>query len=131
LTFDPVAINHVLGRAADLFPKPYISAKFASRVVGEGVFVAEGEEHRIQVRLQPSSPVSIPLTSARLLQRKIIMPAFSPQALRDLQPVMFGKAAELRDAILSLVPPSETVVQDMNNWMWRTTFDIIGVAGKS
>ena len=73
--------------------------------------MAEGDEHR--------------------RQRKVISPAFSAQSLRALQPIFFAKALELRDTMLHKTPsnPEEGVIMDMNNWLWRTTFDIIGLAG--
>ncbi|KAG8954415.1 hypothetical protein FRC04_011742 [Tulasnella sp. 424] len=123
VTFDPVAINYILGRAADLFPKPWQSRRLVSRLVGDGLFVAEGEQHR--------------------RQRKIISPAFSNLSLRALQPIFFSKAAELRDTLSKLSNEAQTtpsdenqngdsgLVVDMNNWLWRTTFDIIGLAGFS
>ncbi|KAG8909309.1 hypothetical protein FRC01_007020 [Tulasnella sp. 417] len=123
VTFDPVAINYILGRAADLFPKPWQSRRLVSRLVGDGLFVAEGEQHR--------------------RQRKIISPAFSNHSLRTLQPIFFSKAIELRDTLSKLVKNAATsssdknekvddgLVVDMNNWLWRTTFDIIGLAGFS
>ncbi|KAG9051532.1 hypothetical protein FS837_004042 [Tulasnella sp. UAMH 9824] len=123
LTFDPVAINYILGRAADIFPKPWQSRRLVSRLVGEGLFTAEGEQHR--------------------RQRKIISPAFSNYSLRALQPIFFSKAIELRDTLSKLVKNAATsssseneksdngLVVDMNNWLWRTTFDIIGLAGFS
>ncbi|KAG8961220.1 hypothetical protein FRC03_005650 [Tulasnella sp. 419] len=113
VTFDPVAINYMLGRASDLYPKPWQSRRFISRLIGEGLFVSEGEEHR--------------------RQRKIISPAFSSQALRALQPIFFRKASELRDALLRNVKDAkeEGVCQDMHNWLWRVTLDVIGLTGFS
>ncbi|KAG8903515.1 hypothetical protein FRB99_003171, partial [Tulasnella sp. 403] len=116
VTFDPVAINYILGRAADVFPKPWQSRRFIAQLVGEGLFVAEGERHR--------------------KQRKIISPAFSAQALRALQGVFFSKAFELRDVVAGEIKakgdeklPAGGAVMDMHNWLWRSTFDIIGLAG--
>lgn len=79
--------------------------------------MAEGEDHR--------------------RQRKIISPAFSPQALRGLQPVFFAKALELRDALLETIPSTADEKQeahrldDIADWLWRATFDIVGLAGIS
>lgn len=68
--------------------------------------------------------------------RKAISPAFSAQSLRALQPIYFEKAEELRDAMKHQYDSSGTeskqqgaVVMDVNNWLWRATLDIIGLAG--
>ncbi|KAG9017192.1 hypothetical protein FRB90_001411 [Tulasnella sp. 427] len=123
LTFDSVAINYILGRAADLFPKPWQSRRLVANLVGNGLFVAEGEDHRHQ--------------------RKIISPAFSNLSLRGLQPIFFSKAIELRNTLSKVIKKGATSpaddgekinggsVVDMNNWLWRTTFDVIGLAGFS
>ncbi|KAG9027594.1 hypothetical protein FRB95_007590 [Tulasnella sp. JGI-2019a] len=106
LTFDPVAMNFILGRGADMFPKPWQTKRFLRAIVGDGMFLADGEEHR--------------------KQRKIISPAFSAQALRALSPIYSDKAKEVRDILTSLCKSSDAKV-DMHDMFRRATMDIVGL----
>jgi hypothetical protein len=66
-------------------------------------------------------------------------PAFAPQALKAMTPVMYLKAEELRDrwdALIATSPqysdeekPLDKAKIDVLHWVSRATFDIIGLAG--
>ncbi|WVR08887.1 hypothetical protein IAU60_005946 [Kwoniella sp. DSM 27419] len=126
-TSDPVALNYILGHS-DLFPKPEQTRKGMADMLGNGVLVAEGPDHR--------------------RQRKVLNPSFSPAAIRGMVPIFYDKAYELRDKFLSLVegdlpsdqpasitPPIEMDVVpgakkiDVLSWLGKATLDIIGLAG--
>ena len=47
ITFDLRAVGHVLN--SPNFEKPWQTQRFLSRLIGQGVFVKEGQEHRWQV----------------------------------------------------------------------------------
>ncbi|EJD52728.1 cytochrome-450 hydroxylase [Auricularia subglabra TFB-10046 SS5] len=109
LTFDPVAISHVMNRSTD-YQKPWQSRRLIASLIGCGLLAAEGKQHRIQ--------------------RRIANPTFSQQNLRALIPLFFTKAEELRNKWLSVLAsdtPPEKI--DPNHWFGRATFDIIGLSG--
>ncbi|KAJ4473900.1 cytochrome P450 [Lentinula aciculospora] len=136
MSFDLRAISHVL--TSPTFEKPWQTRRLLSRVLGQGVFAMEGEAHRIQ--------------------RRIMAPAFTTQALKNLTPIMLLKAEELRDKWLSMItdgmsdewehtisfPTASEIVQenrdaekniqedavaDVLRWISRATLDVIGLAG--
>ena len=49
LTFDTRAINYILTQAPQYYPKPWQTRLLLTRILGEGVATAEGEQHRRQV----------------------------------------------------------------------------------
>ncbi|KAG9126684.1 hypothetical protein FRC07_002377 [Ceratobasidium sp. 392] len=131
MTVDPLSLNYVLNRAADLYPKPWQTQRFTQRLVNGGSFHAgilctEGEEHR------------------RL--RRVIAPAFSYQSVKNLTPLFLHKSFELRDKLRSILAiPYDTprpgvevdtipgqehprVRVDLHKWIGRASFDIVGVA---
>jgi len=113
-------------RNADLFIKPPTQARMLKRLAGDGVLMAEFHDHR--------------------RQRRILNPAFSPAAVRDMVPTFYMKAYELRDRLASIIeedtkrdaaptpPKPEDVVPgarkiDMGKFLTELAFDVIGVAG--
>ncbi|KAL9580427.1 MAG: hypothetical protein Q9212_004500 [Teloschistes hypoglaucus] len=100
------------------FVKPSIFAGGLGKLLGVGVFLAEGNEHK--------------------LQRKNLMPAFSYRHIKDLYPIFWAKSSELVEAMSdawksqggeSNTLLSESPVQEMTSWSSRSTLDIIGTAG--
>jgi cytochrome P450 len=68
------------------------------------------------------------------VQRKLIGPAFTAQAVKDMSPIFLQKAEELRDrwdALISANDPtsSNSATFDVAHWISRTAFDIFGLAG--
>ncbi|KIY71740.1 cytochrome P450 [Cylindrobasidium torrendii FP15055 ss-10] len=110
MTFDPVAVAHILGNAYD-YPKPsFIRDGLAAMGAGDqGLLTTEGEVHK--------------------KQRKILSPAFSPTSLRSLSPIFWDKARQLRDiwAELSDSPKPQRI--DALSYLSRAMLDIIGLAG--
>ncbi|KAG9015937.1 hypothetical protein FRB90_004113 [Tulasnella sp. 427] len=103
-TKDPKAIAHILNNAYD-FPKAPHMRAFLVRLFGEGM------DHK--------------------RQRKILTPCFGPSHIRDLTPVFYDKAFELRDIWLHQIEESEQDVKEIDVFVWlaRATLDIIGLAG--
>lgn len=122
-TTDPVALNYILNHD-DQIPKPGITRTFLGNMLGNGVLVAQGADHR--------------------RQRRVLNPSFSPQSIRDCEPVFFDKAEELKDVLLALLDdptgaaptPAQPcdVVQggrkvDVMKFLGMCTIDVIGLAG--
>ncbi|CAE6501988.1 unnamed protein product [Rhizoctonia solani] len=126
VTYDPVTISYILGSAADRFPKPVqmrrlISKLTAGDMTQKGLNVAEGSYHH------------------RL--RKIVAPAFAPSTVRGYSSVFIRKASELcnqwRSVLSGSTAPNIPGVEinskgeallDINNWIGRVAFDILGLA---
>ncbi|KAF7331474.1 Cytochrome P450 [Mycena kentingensis (nom. inval.)] len=107
-TMDDKALQHVLSHP-EVYEKGPGVRKMLTRVVGPGLLVVEGQQHR--------------------QQRKIMNPAFGPAHIRVLTPIFLGKAAELRDIWLSQVDASGCARVDALNWLSKCTLDIISLAG--
>ncbi|WWC91011.1 uncharacterized protein L201_005951 [Kwoniella dendrophila CBS 6074] len=126
-TADPVALSYILGNS-EKFPKPEQTRKGMADMLGNGVLVAEGLDHK--------------------RQRKLLNPSFSPLAIKQMIPIFFDKSYELKEKFLSIIededsfqkgasptPPIEidqikgTKKIDVMTWLGKTTLDIIGLAG--
>ncbi|RYP68909.1 hypothetical protein DL770_008367 [Monosporascus sp. CRB-9-2] len=121
-------LSEVLVTRSYDFVKPADVQHTLSRILGVGILVAEGDEHRFQ--------------------RKKLMPAFAFRRTKDLYPVFWDKGREVVEAmtehIIARGPssswPSEqadperegkrnSAVIEVGDWASRATLDIIGVAG--
>ena len=121
LLISPKAHSEVLVTKSYEFVKPLEARQTLGRLLGVGILVAEGEEHK--------------------QQRKNLMPAFKYQHVRDLYPVFWEKSADMANALaeeLRRVTKSggaevdtnaKGTVMNFGNWLSRCTLDIIGVAG--
>lgn len=113
------ALFEVLYARYQMFPKPGVMQYILGRVLGNGVFISEGPQHK--------------------LQRKHIAPAFSHQKMKNLYPLIW-------EAANSSVSPMKSAVQqysaakicrgvrpsapiDIKGWATRVTLDSIGIAG--
>jgi cytochrome P450 len=105
-------VNHIVTHTFD-FQKEENGRKALSRLVGEGVLVAEAESHR--------------------KQRRVMNPGFGPIQIRALTDIFIEKSAQLRDVWLEETRKSEgnrsTNVNALS-WLSRATLDIIGLAGE-
>ncbi|KAI9715409.1 MAG: hypothetical protein M1828_000869 [Chrysothrix sp. TS-e1954] len=113
------ALREVLSEKSYEFVKPDQLSRGLGQILGNGILLSEGDEHRIQ--------------------RKNLMPAFSYRHVKELYAVFWSKT---RDMILAVdgevaEKSKETEVSsraiEAGNWLNRATLDIIGVAtmGKS
>ncbi|GAP84807.1 putative cytochrome p450 97b3 [Rosellinia necatrix] len=123
LVTGPKALSEVLVTKNYHFEKPASLRYNIGRLLGVGVLLAEGDEHKIQ--------------------RKNLMPAFAFRHVKDLYPVFWRKTREVVQAMTSDVltnaagqPASPDVqnadksaVIEVGNWASRVTLDIIGLAG--
>ncbi|WVW79570.1 hypothetical protein I302_101539 [Kwoniella bestiolae CBS 10118] len=126
-TADPVALSYILNHA-DIFPKPPQTRKGMADMLGNGVLVAEGADHK--------------------RQRRLLNPSFSPLAIKGMIPIFYDKAYELREKFTALIedehsgvgaasptPPQEMDIVkgtrkiDVMSWLGRCTLDVIGLAG--
>jgi cytochrome P450 len=125
----PKALSEVLVTQNYDFIKPAHVTAGLGRLLGVGVLLAEGDEHKFQ--------------------RKNLMPAFAFRHVKDLYPVFWDKSREVVEKMTEKVsaggdalreredtkdveksPVSDgTPVLEAGDWAGRVTLDIIGVAG--
>ncbi|KAA6413515.1 MAG: cytochrome P450 [Lasallia pustulata] len=110
------ALGEVLVQKNYDFIKPDQLRQGLGRLLGIGVLLAEGEEHKSQ--------------------RKNLMPAFAFRHIKDLYPVFWTKSCEMTQAIMSEVSEKSNAEQksssaavEVAQWASRATLDIIGLAG--
>ncbi|KAI1435715.1 cytochrome P450 [Xylaria sp. CBS 124048] len=131
LVTSPKALSEVLVTKAYDFQRPFIIRYSLGRILGVGVLLAEGEEHK--------------------LQRKNLMPAFAFRHVKDLYPVFWRKTREVVQAMTESIladadasasasasahsassdaaQSQKAAVIEVGNWASRVTLDIIGLAG--
>lgn len=127
LITNPKGLSEVLTTKNYDFVKPQQVAAGIGRLLGYGVLLAEGEEHK--------------------KQRKNLMPAFAFRHVKDLYPVFWQKSSEAVAAMTDQVKAggltqdqmgsiernkeleSGEVVIEAGDWASRATLDIMGVAG--
>ncbi|CDO69788.1 hypothetical protein BN946_scf184766.g33 [Trametes cinnabarina] len=111
LATDTRAINHVLTHSAH-YHKPAQAQRDLSRLLGEGVLITEGEQHR--------------------QQRRIMNPAFGPAQIRGLTEIFVEKANQLRDVwAAELDAKGEPTRINVIRGLSKMTLDVIGLAGES
>ncbi|KAJ6095844.1 hypothetical protein N7486_006590 [Penicillium sp. IBT 16267x] len=109
---NPKALSEVLNSKVYDFAKPTIAQQNLRRIVGDGVLLAEGDDHKFQ--------------------RKNLMPAFSYRHIKDLYPIFWNKSTEtaklIRREVESKGPNEENTIT-VRTYASRATLDIIGLAG--
>jgi len=114
----PKALAEVLVTKNYEFVKPEQFRFSIGRILGVGVLLAEGDEHKAQ--------------------RKNLLPAFAFRHIKNLYPVFWSKSREgveaMTEAILKEAAQRDdgekkTAVIEAGNWASRVTLDIIGIAG--
>jgi cytochrome P450 len=95
------------------FPKPSFVKTLLRGVIGEGLVVADGEQHKSQ--------------------KKALQPAFKTSRIKNLRPLFELKALDLVNTIRSDISsqPKDLrgSVVDLSDYLRRATLDIIGMAG--
>jgi cytochrome P450 len=118
LLTNPKALSEVLVQKPYDFKKPAPLRALLRRILGNGLIIVEGDEHKFQ--------------------RKHIMPVFSFRNIKELYPMMWKKAIALTEGIEADIndkmngastEKAVTGVTDINHWANKVTMDIIGVAG--
>ena len=107
----PKALAEVLVQRPYEFIKPPGLVTGLGRILGVGVFLAEGEEHK--------------------KQRKDLMPAFAFRHIKELYPIFWSKSSELIQALIlhSETGDKPSASIEVKDWASRATLDIIGLAG--
>nr|AVZ23833.1 cytochrome P450 [Thanatephorus cucumeris] len=108
-TTDMRAINYIMSRDT-MFPKSRRLRVALARILGEGLLSAEPEAHK--------------------RQRRIMNPSFNTPHIRNLVPIFWSKANQLRDIWLERLrdkTDGETI--DVLLGTTCATLDIIGIAG--
>ena len=104
------SLRAVLGEHSYDYVKPAPIRNFLSQILGKGLILSEGEEHKFQ--------------------RKHVLPAFQIKQLRNLYPIFWDKSCQLIEVLeseMKNVGPEEGI--EFGAWATRVTLDIIGVAG--
>lgn len=93
------------------FVKPEVLRNGLALVLGIGVLLAEGDDHKAQ--------------------RRDLMPAFHFRHIKELYPIFWSKSQEMvreiRKELKSTSEPNPVI--EVGEWASRATLDIIGVAG--
>ncbi|KAF1998575.1 cytochrome P450 [Amniculicola lignicola CBS 123094] len=107
----PKALAEVLVQRNYEFIKPVRLRSGLGRLLGVGILLAEGDEHK--------------------RQRRALMPAFSFRHIKDLYPIFWSKSKEMTAAMKDSLKgaPEDSKVVEIRDWASRATLDIIGVAG--
>ncbi|RDA85775.1 hypothetical protein CP532_6296 [Ophiocordyceps camponoti-leonardi (nom. inval.)] len=110
LVASPRALAEVLVTRSYDFRKPAAVRTTLGRVLGNGLLLAEGEEHR--------------------RQRRGLQPAFHFRHIKRLYPVFWDKAGSVVRAMTTACGgEGGAAVLEVNSWASRCTLDIMGVAG--
>ncbi|KAF2269729.1 cytochrome P450 [Lojkania enalia] len=111
LVTHPKALAEVLVQRNYEFIKPQRLRDGLGRLLGVGILLAEGDEHK--------------------RQRRALMPAFAFRHVKDLYPIFWEKSREMTVAISQALKVDEKAssVVEIRDWASRATLDIIGVAG--
>lgn len=129
LVTTPAALSEVLVTKNYDFIKPPQVRNGLGRILGIGILLAEGEEHKIQ--------------------RKNLMPAFAFRHIKNIYPVFWSKGKEMIECLANASKTGESTSEhhisdtdnhtsetkhepgaiDVGNWSSRATLDIIGLSG--
>lgn len=109
LITSPKALAEVLVTNNYAFTKPTPVRYTLGRILGVGVLLAEGDEHK--------------------MQRRNLTPAFAFRHVKNLYPVFWQKAREATQAMTAAFDVDGETDVEINSWASRATLDIIGVAG--
>ena len=104
------SLKAVIGDNAYDYEKPSPVRQFLVRILGAGLILVEGDEHRFQ--------------------RKHLLPAFQTKQIKDLYPVFWSKSRALLEALeAELHDLGSNASVEFGEWATRVTVDIIGLAG--
>jgi cytochrome P450 len=111
LVTSPKALAEVLTTKSYDFIKPGLLRNGIGRVLGVGVLLAEGDDHKTQ--------------------RKNLSPAFHFRHVKELYPIFWAKSQDMVHAIQNDMANSSKADPsiEMGEWGSRATLDIIGEAG--
>ncbi|KAJ7607794.1 cytochrome P450 [Mycena polygramma] len=110
---DPKAIANFFSKETYTYIQNSQSKRFLERVIGRGLFWAEGDSHK--------------------RQRRALNPAFSNSSIKNLTPIFFDSAYKAKaawDTMLEAGPREGTMIE-VQQWMNHISLDTIGLAGFS
>jgi cytochrome P450 len=106
----PAAFKEILDTKTYRWVKPPKSTSLFKLLIGDGLITLEGQAHK--------------------QQRRLLQPSFGFRQIQDLHPSLWGKVNELLGGIEKDISREENdKVVNIQDWMGRTTLDLIGVAG--
>lgn len=109
LVTSPQGLSEILVSKCYEFRKPPHLEKSLGPVLGHGLVLAEGEEHKVQ--------------------RRNMMPAFSFRHIKDLYPLFWDKAREVVRAMTAECDGEGRAEFEVGGWASRVALDIIGTSG--
>ncbi|KAK5990874.1 Cytochrome P450 monooxygenase FUM15 [Cladobotryum mycophilum] len=109
LVTSPKSLAEVLVTNVYAFRKPANITASLGRILGFGILLAEGEEHK--------------------RQRRNLNPAFAFRHIKDLYPIFWDKSREVVRAITAACGSKGFTELEVGDWASRVTLDIIGLAG--
>nr|BAK09450.1 cytochrome P450 [Postia placenta] len=108
-TVDTRALNYILSHS-NKYQKSSVARFILGEVLGDGLFVVEGEQHR--------------------KQRRIMNPGFGPSQIRELNEIFVEKAQKLCQVWRNEISKSgESARINVLNGLNKMTLDVIGLAG--
>ncbi|KAF4549281.1 Cytochrome P450-like protein 36 [Elsinoe fawcettii] len=105
----PKALQEILVTNTYDWEKPGRVRNFLRHVLGDGLIIVEGEQHKFQ--------------------RKHVKPAFGFRQIKELYPMMWKKALAVTEAIDQDIASNRVGSTEINSWASKVTLDIIGIAG--
>ena len=111
----PKALAEILVHKSHDFIKPPQLVSALGKILGVGLFLAEGDQHK--------------------RQRKALTPAFAYRQIKELYPVFWNKSRDLVEVLtlqnkpVDLKNKSQSKPVNVNEWASRASLDIIGIAG--
>ncbi|KAJ7440146.1 cytochrome P450 [Mycena latifolia] len=109
---DPKAIAHFFTKETYGYVQTPQSKRFLERLIGRGLFWAEGDSHK--------------------RQRRALNPAFSPASIKNLFPIFLDSAYKAKSAWDSMLESqSDGATIEVQQWMNYISLDTIGLAGFS
>ncbi|KAK8195895.1 hypothetical protein M8818_007046 [Zalaria obscura] len=132
LLTDPKALGEVLVTKNYEFIKPANIRNGLGRILGVGILLAEGDEHKVTLTFLRTMDAN---ANPNQRQRKNLMPAFHFRHVKELYPTFWDKSREMVETMAeAMKKPSENSekasnVVEVTGWTSRATLDIIGVAG--
>ncbi|KAF7375649.1 Cytochrome P450 [Mycena sanguinolenta] len=128
---DPKSITHFAARETYGYVGTPQAKRFLERLIGRGLFVAEGDSHKRRVQITGTFIFACFDLDILSRQRRALNPAFSNAAIKNLTPVFFDSAYKTKAAWDTMIEsgPSEGTVIEVQMWMNHISLDTIGLAG--
>ncbi|WPH01325.1 Cytochrome P450 monooxygenase [Acrodontium crateriforme] len=118
LITDIKAIGEILVTKSYDFEKPPPIRNFLRRLLGDGLIIVEGDQHRFL--------------------RKTMLPSFGFRSVKDLYPIFWDKSVQFAQGVTQQIAENPeytaektnapTSVVEVNHWANQVTMDIIGMA---